>query len=148
MRSIDNNLRVSHIVQRGDNAMLNAQRGVDDLDYGCDAICRTGRGRDQMVLRRVIQIVIATHDNIECTFLDGSRDDNLLDATIEVGLQRFRGSKLTRTLHDDVYANVVPRNITRGILVRKPSLAVSYLNRVLRCRDTSVPTTMNGIELQ
>jgi hypothetical protein len=107
-------LGVGDVVDRGDHTPFDANAGVDDLDDGSKAVCCARRGRDDVVYRRVIEVVVASHDDVQnAIVLDGSRDDDLAHAAVEVGLQQLGCAELPGGFEDDVDAVVRPRNSAR-----------------------------------
>ena len=57
-------------MHRGDHAVFDAEIFVDHLNHGGDAVCGAGCRGEQVVLVRLIEMIIAAHDNVECAFFD------------------------------------------------------------------------------
>ena len=87
VRGIDDDVGVCGVVDRRDLAVPDADRIVDDLDDGRQAIGGAGRGRQQMVARGIVERVVAADDAVERRLvLDRGRDDDALHAAVEIGL--------------------------------------------------------------
>jgi hypothetical protein len=115
MRSIYDDLGVGEIVKSGNHAVFNPEGFVDDLDYWADAICGARSGGDEVVFGGLIEMFITPNHDIEGAFLDWSRDDDLFDPLIKIGLDKVRGSEFSRAFENDLYYFFSPINGTRGV---------------------------------
>ena len=70
----------------GHAAMYDADFFMHRFDHGGQAVGGAGCRCHQVMLRRIVQVVVDTVDNIQRA-LGGRRNDDLFHALIEVGLQ-------------------------------------------------------------
>jgi len=101
VRGIDDGLGVGEVVHGGDHAVFDAEGFVNDFDGGGDAVGGARGGSDEVMLGRVVEVIIATDDDVERAFFHGSGDDDFFDALVEVVLEKFRSAELAGALEDD-----------------------------------------------
>merc|ERR1719263_1546870 len=82
---VDDLLRGRHGVDRGHEALLDAELVVDGLDHGREAVGRAGRAGDGDH-GRVVRLLVDAHDDDGRVVLGRGREDDLLGARAEVRL--------------------------------------------------------------
>ena len=149
VRRVDERLRVGEIVQRRDQPVADADALVDDLDDRSQAVGRARGGGHDVVHRRVVQVIVDPHHDVEGGgILDRRRHHNLARAVVEVGLQRLEGLEAPGRLEHEVDAHVAPRNRGRVRLLRRgDQRAVDRDRRTLGGNGVR-PAAVNGVELE
>ena len=88
VRRIDHHVGVGRIMDRGDLAVADADRLVQHLHHGREAVGRAGRCGQQPMFARVIAMVVDADDDVErAGFLHRRRDDHPLHAALEISRQ-------------------------------------------------------------
>mmetsp|Transcript_7157 Transcript_7157/g.17290 ORF Transcript_7157/g.17290 Transcript_7157/m.17290 type:complete len:317 (+) Transcript_7157:130-1080(+) len=107
---VDESLRPRDVVDGRDHALVDAEVLVNHLDYRGEAVGSARCGSANHVVRSELLIIDAHHDIEHRGLLDGRRDDDPLDAPVEVGLERRRREKVARALQHHVAPKLLPRD--------------------------------------
>ncbi len=108
VRQVEQVLVVGVGVHGGHPAALEAERVVQHLDHGGEAVGRARRVRDDVVRGRVVLLVVHAHDERDVGLLGGGGDDDLLRAGGQVLGGAVAVGELARALEDHVDAQVLP----------------------------------------
>jgi hypothetical protein len=103
-------------VDRGHQALDDAELVVKHLGHRSQAVGRAGRVGDHVVAGRVVVVVVDAHDDGDVLVLRGRGDDHLLRTALDVRLGLGRVGEEARGLHHDVDAQVAPGQ-GRGVLL-------------------------------
>src|SRR3990172_5785407 len=116
VRQIQELLVVGVGVHRGHDALLQPELLVQDLDDRSEAVRGAGSVREDVVLRRVVLVVVDTHDEGDVLARGGSGDDDFLGAGGEVLRGVVSLGEQARGLDDDIDPEGLPRKIRRVLL--------------------------------
>ena len=143
MRRVDHHLRVGDVVDGRDHAVLDADPLVEDFDNWRQAIGGTGRGGPQTVRRRVVQVIIDAHDDVQRTGLDRRCYDHGFYAGTEVFVELFGRSELPTAFQYDVDAGLGPRDLARHRDGRERHRTPIDHEGIIAGVDGPIPSTMD-----
>ena len=90
-------------VDGGNASVLDTERFLNDLDDWSETIGRTRSVGNDFLVGEFF--VVATENNIQSAFFFyWSRNDDLLDAPVQIGLQSCDRQELARALHNELNA--------------------------------------------
>lgn len=113
--SIDNQLGSSRGMDCGHETFEDTELIVEDLSDGSKAVGSARSIRDD-VLRSLVLLVVNTVDVSRGGVLSGSREDDFLSTTLDMGKSRFLREESTSGLADDISTVVSPLKV-RGVLL-------------------------------
>ena len=117
MHGVQDHLVVGVGVNGGHESLVNAERIVQHLDYGGDAVGGAGCVGDDVVVGRVIHRFVDTQDDGEVLTLGRGADDHLFGAAaVDVAAGLFGGGEQAGGLYDYLYAEVLPGDLGRVAL--------------------------------
>jgi hypothetical protein len=98
---------------------------------------------------RIVEVVVAAHDDVESALLDRRGDDDLPHALLEVGLEELRRAEFARALEHQVNAQLAPGDVA-GLRVRaEAEAAVADQDRIVAGgADVAVPPSVDGVEFE
>ncbi len=128
--------------------MLNADLLVHHLHHWGEAVGRARGCGDQVVHRRIVEIVVAAHHDIQRAVLHRGCHHHLAQALVKVRLQRLWGAELATALdhHVDPHRNPIDR-AGIGPFAERDSLALQLEAPIIR-DDATIPAAMHGVEFQ
>src|SRR5690606_34264893 len=86
MGQVQDSLVVGISMDSGHEALLNAEGIVDNLGHRCQAVGGAGGVGNHMVLLRIVEVFINSHDDGDVLFFSRSGDDHLLGPGVDVPL--------------------------------------------------------------
>ncbi|MNQ78412.1 hypothetical protein D3C85_933210 [compost metagenome] len=108
MRLIENALGIGQVMDRGDRAMANPQVFVNHFDHWRQAIGGARRGGNNAVLRRIEQVLVDTHDDVQHTrFFHGCTDHHALYTLRQIRLKHVNTLHFATGFDDQVTAGPV-----------------------------------------
>ena len=117
-------------MNRRDLAVTNANRFVDHLYDGCQAVGGAGGCGHDPVLCGVVQVIVDAHHDVQnVANLDGGRHDDTPGASIQMPLDGFRGQEFARALEYEFDAKIAPGNFCGRRMRRKAQATVADANR-------------------
>ncbi|GMT15539.1 hypothetical protein PFISCL1PPCAC_6836, partial [Pristionchus fissidentatus] len=103
-------------VHGGHQTLNDAEVVVDDLGEGREAVGRARGVGDDVVVGRVVQLVVDAH-HVHGGISRGSRDDDFLGASLEMGVGLVDGGEDSSRLDDIVGASCSPGDLGRVLAV-------------------------------
>ena len=135
-------------VDGGHDAALDAEVLVENLGQGGEAV-GGARGVGHDVHRGVVVVALVdTHDEGAVDVLGGSGDDDLLGATVEVGLGLLAVGEEAGGLHDDLDAQVAPGQVGGVALSEHLDVLAVDGDAILVVGDLAVETTKDRVVLE
>ena len=148
MRGVDEALVTGVGVHGGHEATLDAEGIVECLGHGGEAVGGAGCVGDDVVLGRIVVGVVHTHDEGGVFVLCRCGNNDLLGASINVGLSGVSIGEEAGGLHNDVYIQVTPGEVL-GVTLSKYLDAVAVDgNRILVVGNILFQVTQNGVMLE
>jgi hypothetical protein len=148
VRRVDNDLRVGDVMDGRNHTMYDPDRLVKHLDDWCKAVRRARRGRQQMMLLRLVELIVHSHHDIEGACLDRRGHDHFFHAGRKVRVQRFRRSEFAAAFKDDVHVLACPGHVPRLRDCRERDRCAVDLNLVARGFNAPLPPAVHRIERQ
>jgi hypothetical protein len=144
---VHDGLGIGEVVQCGDDAALDPDAFVDDLDDRTQTVRSARSGRDDVERGWVVAVIVDSHDDVERTIiLDGRGDDDFLDAYVEEGSELVHGSELARALDHHVHAQFPPRRRSRFGDTAEANAFAGDHQRVVGGAGLSVSASVNRVE--
>lgn len=132
----------------GHDAALDAEVLVENLGQGGEAV-GGARGVGHDVHRGVVVVALVdTHDEGAVDVLGRSGDDDLLSATVEVGLGLLAVGEEAGGLHDDLDAQVTPGQVGGVALSEHLDVLAVDGDAILVVGDLAVETTEDRVVLE
>jgi hypothetical protein len=149
VRGVDDHLGVGDVVDRGDDAVADAEALVDHLHHRRQAVGGARRGGEQVVLGRAVQVIVHAHHDVERAPLDRRGDDHLAHAGGEVRRELGGGAELAAALEHDVDAGGPPRHVAGpGDLAEPDGGAIDRQPVSAGRGDVVRPAAVDRIELE
>jgi len=98
--------------------------------------------------RRIVQVIVDAHDDVQRAGLDRRGHDHRLDAGVEVLLERLGRSERAAAFEHDINASRGPWNPTWRRRSRERDGTAIDGQRIFTGLDRPIPSTVDGIERQ
>ena len=146
-RGVDDSLGGGHGVDGGHETLLDLVGVVDGLDHGGEAVGGARSARHVVGLALVV-LLVHTHDDGEGVVLGGGGEDNLLGATVDVGLGGVSGEENTGGLAEVLGAGLAPADVL-GVTLAGADDAVAVDDKIVTVNDGgAVEAAVDGVVLE
>ncbi|MNO96419.1 hypothetical protein D3C76_880900 [compost metagenome] len=146
MRLIENTLGIGQVVDRGDRTMANTQVFVDHFDHRSQAIGGAGCGGNNTVLRRIEQVLIDAHDDVQRPlFLHRCTDHHALHTLFQIRLKHDDGLHSATGFDDQVAAG--PVSVGDGFVGRHSHASTVNDHAIVIGAGFVVPTAVHRVEI-
>ena len=145
---VEDDLIVGVAVDRGHDAVDDAEGVVEDLDDGREAVGGAGGVGDDVVLGRVVLGVVDAEDEGEVLVGGRGGDDDLLDGGAKVGLGLLGVGEEAGGLHDDLGAYGGPVELGGVALGEDFDLLAVYGDEVGSMGDLLLEIAEDGVVLE
>jgi len=133
-------------VDGGHETLNNSELIVDDLGERSKAVGCAGSVGDDLNVR-LVGLLVDTHD-VHGGIGRRCRDDNLLGATLEMGLGLFRGGENTSGLNDVVCTSILPWDVCGILLTVESDFLAVYDQAPVGCLNGASELTVLRVVLE